>query len=466
MKIVKDKKNNTLLSNTSLDLETPESIVKKLKSGEYSVSVYGLGHVGAPIACCWLRSGVTVIGVDKSANVLENTKNGITHIPEPGVNEAFSDGIKNNKLLIYDDPIKASRDSKLKMICVPVLLKNKKAELGAVTEVALSIGKGLKKNDIVSLHPSVPPFTTEKHLIPILEKSSKLKINKDFYVIYNPERIYEGRAIKDIEENYHGIVAGSGEYGMDLAEQIFSLIYKKGIIKMSNIRTAESEKLFEGVYRDVNIALANEMSMVCEKLGIDFWETRVAANSQPFCHIHKPGIGVGGACIPVYPYFILEVADKNKINCKITKVSRVLNDDMPLYSLSHALKLLRKKDVKKSKITILGLSFRGGVADTRLSPTYALVKKLLQLKITNIIIHDPLSNDETLVGKNKTIQITDDLKFATTNRDLIILAADHKEYSGLTPEQTGKTPIYDGRGLLDFNSFDSKTFKGIGHPIN
>ncbi len=468
MKIVKDKnkdkKNNVLSSNTSLDLETPESIVKKLLSGEYIVSVYGLGHVGAPIASCWLRSGVTVIGVDKSPNVIENAKNGITHIPEPGVNEAFTDGIKNNKLLIYDDPVKASMDSKLKMICVPVLLKNKKAELGAVVEVALSIGKGLKKNDIVSLHPSVPPSTTEKHLVPILEKSSKLKINKDFYVIYNPERIYEGRAIKDIEESYHGIVSGSGDHTLDLAEQIFSLIYKKGIIKLSDIRTAEAEKLFEGVYRDVNIALANEMSVVCEKLGIDFWEVRAAANSQPFCHIHKAGIGVGGACIPVYPHFILEVADKNKINCKITKTSRFLNDDMPLYSLSNALKLLRKKDLKKSKITILGLAFRGGVADTRLSPTYALVKKLLQLKITNIIIHDPLSSDETLIGKNKTIQITKDLEFAISNRDLIILSTDHIEYSGLTPEQLGKTPIYDGRGLLNYGLFDSKTFKGIGHP--
>ena len=137
---------------------------------------------------------------------------------------------------------------------------------------------------------------------------------------------------------------------------------------------------------------------------------------------------------------------------------------MPLYSLSNALKLLRKKDLKKSKITILGLAFRGGVADSRLSPTYTLVKKLLQLKITNIIIHDPLSSDETLIGKSKTIQITKDLEFAISNRDLIILSTDHMEYSSLTPEQLGKTPIYDGRGLLDYSLFDPKIFKGIGHP--
>lgn len=462
MTLLDDKINEDDSYGIHSNLEQPDTIAKKFKSGEYTVAVFGLGHVGAPIVSCWLRAGIKVIGVDKSPKVIENAKKGLTHIPEPGVNESFSEGIKNNNFLIYDDPIKASNDSKLKMICVPVLFKNKKSDLSAVKEVAVSVGKGLKKNDIVSLHPSVPPLTTEKFLIPLLEKTSNLKAGIDFFVIYNPERIYEGRAIYDIEEGYPGIVSGTEKYSLDLAEKIFSLIFKKGVIKISNIKTAESEKLFEGIYRDVNIALANELSVLCEKLGIDFWEARGAANSQKFCHIHKPGIGVGGACIPVYPHLILEVANKNKIDCRITHTSRLINDNMPSYSLSNALKLISKKDKKKSKVTILGLSFRGGVADTRLSPTYALVKKLLKLKITDIIIHDPLSKDDQLTSKNKSLKITNDLAYALKNRDLIILATDHEEYSTITPEQTGKTPIYDGRGILDPNLFDRKLFKGIG----
>ncbi|MDQ6724002.1 MAG: nucleotide sugar dehydrogenase, partial [Thermoproteota archaeon] len=339
VKLLKDKKTREdSNSNNSLELETPDSVAKKIQSGEYLISIYGLGHVGAPIASAWLRSGVTIIGIDKSKEVVENAKKGLANIHEPGVNESFSEGIKNGKFLIYDDPIKASTDSKLKMICVPVLMKNKKSDLSAVGDVATSIGKGLKKNDIVTLHPSVSPSTTEKFLIPILEKSSKLKAGKDFFVIYNPERIYEGRAIQDIEEGYPGIVSGIDKYSLELAEKIFSLIFKKGVIKISSIRTAEAEKLFEGIYRDVNIALANELSIFCEKLDIDFWEAQTAANSQPFCHIHKPGIGVGGACIPIYPHFILDVANKNKIDCKITKTSRTINDNMPFYALSNALK--------------------------------------------------------------------------------------------------------------------------------
>lgn len=465
MTLLKDEKIEESLINDSSTLESSESVTKKILAGEYLVAVYGLGHVGAPIASSWLRSGVTVIGIDKSQKVMENAKKGLTHIPEPGVNEAFSEGIKNGKFLVYDDPIKASVDSKLKMICVPVLIKNKAADLGAVKEVALSISRGLKPHDIVSLHPTVPPLTTEKFLIPILEKTSKLKAGKDFSVVYNPERIYEGRAIYDIEEGHPGIVAGLEKRSLELAESIFSLIFKKGVIGISSIKAAEAEKLFEGVYRDVNIALANELSILCEKLGIDFWETKNAANSQPFCHIHNPGIGVGGACIPVYPQFILDVATKNKVDCKITKTSRAINDNMPNYALSKALKMISKKDVKKARVTILGLSFRGGVSDTRLSPTYNLVKKLLQLKITNIIIHDPMSNDESLVAKNKTIKITNDLEFSIKNRDLIILATDHREYSALSKEKTGKTPIYDGRGLLNQSSFDAALFKGIGRSL-
>ena len=129
MKLLKDKNGEKPLSNISLDLETPGSVAKKFQSGEYLIAVYGLGHVGAPIASSWLRAGMTVIGIDKSQKVTENAKKGITHIPEPGVNEAFSEGIKNGRFVVYDDPVKASADSKLKMICVPVSIKNKKADL-------------------------------------------------------------------------------------------------------------------------------------------------------------------------------------------------------------------------------------------------------------------------------------------------------------------------------------------------
>ena len=451
-------------NRTNTNREPIESIISKFRSGEYAVAVYGLGHVGAPLASVWLRTGVRVIGIDKSSKVIENTRNGITHIPEPFVNESFSQGLKEDRFLVYEDPVQASRDSKLKMICVPVLMKKNKPDLSIVREVVVSIGKGLKKDDIVSIHPSLPPLTTERVLVPLLEKSSGLKSKTDFSVIYNPERIYEGRAIFDIEEGHPGIVSADDDYSLQVADALFSLLYRKGIVKILGIKIAEAEKLFEGVYRDVNISLANELARLCDRLNIDFWEAKKAANSQSFCHIHDPGIGVGGACIPIYPQFIIDVGLRNKINCKITKTARAINNEMPKYSLNKALKLIKGRYSRRTKITILGLAFRGGVSDTRLSPTFDILRELAKLKIKDVIVHDPLVTDPEVIGKFKDARLVSNLNDAISGRDLIILATNHKEYSNIDPSILGSTPIYDGRGVLFPEIFEKDLYGGIGRP--
>jgi nucleotide sugar dehydrogenase len=472
---------NKTHNNNNSDYEHSSHIEKKIKSGAFKIAVYGLGHIGSPLASVWLRQGAHVIGVDKSSKVLENAKIGKTHLLEPGVNEAFTKGIEDNRFEVYGDLVKASLDSYFKMICVPVLAKNGSADLAAIKDVATSIGKGLKKFDVVALNPSVPPGTTEEVVLPILEKESGFKAETDFYMIYNPERIYEGRAIEDIEQRYPAIVSGAGVRSVNIGTKIYSIIFKKGVIAMSSIRTAETEKLLEGVYRDVNIALANELAKFCEKVGIDFWETRDAANSQPFCHIHKPGAGVGGACIPVYPQFILHTADRMNIDCNITRMSRNINDSMPAYSVERAIELLKEQEEKNNRkkqgiehlkkdfvnkgkliITLLGLAFRGGVSDTRLSPTYKVIEEFQRLKVKEIRIHDPLIiKDPSLSGKQNII-LTSNLNEAIQGTDLIMLIADHPEYRTLTSEDLGGAPIYDGRGMLDRSKFDHSAFASIG----
>ena len=440
-------------------------IEKKIKSGQFKIAVYGLGHVGSSIASVWLRAGAHVIGVDKSSQVLENAKRGRTHVPEPGVNEAFAKGLEEKRFEIYEDLVQASHDSYFKMICVPVLADNGSANLTAVKEVSRSIGRGLKHGDVIALNPSVPPGTTEDIILPIIQKESKgLRVETDFYMIYNPERIYEGRAIEDIEVRYPAIISGAGHKSVEIGVKIYSIVYKKGVITMSNIRTAETEKLFEGVYRDVNIALANELAKFCELLGIDFWEARKGANSQPFCHIHKPGIGVGGACIPTYPQFILHTADKIKFSCTITRLGRTINDSMPAYSVQHAIKLLkdRRKRVAESIVTLLGLAFRGGVSDTRLSPTYQVIKEFQKLKVREIRIHDPLVKSDPSLPKEENIILTSNLSEALRDTDLVMLITDHPEYSALTSKETGDAPVYDGRGVLDKSKFDHTKFATIG----
>jgi hypothetical protein len=438
-------------------------LARKVRSGEFKIAIYGLGHVGSPLASAWLRAGAHVIGVDKSPKVLENARKGKTHVPEPGVNEAFSKGLKDKRFYVYDDPVKASQDAHLKLICVPVLLTDSfSADLASVKQVAAAIGRGLKKGDIVSLNPSVPPGTSEDVVLPILEKESGLKVERDFYMVYNPERIYEGRAIEDIEERYPAVIAGAGEKSLEVGSKLYSLVAKKGVIRMSSMRTAETEKLLEGVYRDVNIALANEMAKFCEKVGLNFWEAREAANSQPFCHIHKPGAGVGGACIPIYPQFILHTADINKIECNITRLGRNVNDSMPAYCVDQAVKLLDGASVSQSTIALLGLAFRGGVSDTRLSPTYKVIEELKKLKVKKIRVHDPLVAFDPSLPQD--IALTSSLSEAVDGANLVMLVSDHPEYRNLTQRDLGGVPVYDGRGVLDRSKFSGGRFAAIGKP--
>jgi nucleotide sugar dehydrogenase len=454
---------------SSCEVEYEKNIIQKMLCGVYKVCVYGLGHVGAPLASAWLRAGFHVIGVDKSPRVIECARAGFTQIPEPGVNEAFRDGLNEQRFLLYDDPIKASRDSFFKLICVPALIENGHVNLIAVKEVALAIAKGLKKGDVVSLNPSVPPGTTKNVVLPIIEGNNNhsLKAEEDFCLLYCPERIYEGRAIRDIEKGYPAVVAGYGKKSLDLGELLLSLISTKGVMKLSDFKTAEIEKLLEGVYRDANIALANEMAILCENLGISFWEAREAANSQPFCHIHRAGIGVGGACIPVYPQFVLHTAEEIDLSCKITQISREINESMPTYCVAKSIKLLEKhghgnKSLKDSTVTLLGLSFRGGVTDTRLSPTYQVIDELIKHGVGQIRLHDPRVKYDRLLHENYGgIIFSNDLESLLANTDLFIIVADHPEYSNLSDECFGAAVVYDGRSILTGTQNRTHTI-GIG----
>jgi nucleotide sugar dehydrogenase len=453
--------------NTS-NLSQDRKVVKEIKDGRLKIAIYGLGHVGAPLAAVWLRAGAHVIGVDKSKKVLSEARKGRTTIPEPNVNQAFRNGIDSGRFKLYENPVKASRESYFKMICVPVLSQDEElsADLTAVSEVATMIGKGLKKNDVVSLNASVPPGSTEDVVIPIIEKESGVSVKSDFCMIYNPERIYEGRAVVDIEENYPAILSSLGPNSTQLAYTIYSLIFKKGVLLLKSIKTAEAEKLFEGVYRDVNIALANELAKFCEVAGIDFWQARDAANSQPYCHIHKPGIGVGGACIPIYPKFVLDVANKMNVLCEVTNISRSINDGMPSYCVRQAIRLLKLSDLPKATVTILGLAFRGDVSDTRLSPTYSVITELQKFGVNNIRIHDPLVKNDPNLLKYDNVLITADLKKAVKDADLIILSTDHQEYKKLGKTFFGNIPVYDGRGLLDRNLSNRLRILTIGQGYN
>lgn len=442
-------------------LNSAKNVRKLIKEGKLTVAVYGLGYVGAPIAAVWLRAKAKVIGVDKFDFLVARAMKAALSIEEKAVNEALRRGLRERRFEATTDGVEASERSDFKIIAVPVLLQEGAADLSNVMDVTTKIAQGLKKGDVIAISPTIPPGTTEKVVLPAIEKISGLRGDADFGLIYSPERIYVGRAVADMEENYPTIVSGIGPKSLNAAASLYSLISKKGVIRMNSIKAAEMEKIFEGVYRDVNIALANELAKICDTLGIDFWEARNAANSQHFCNIHRPGTGVGGACIPIYPQFLMELATKAKVGASITTLARTVNSLMPKYCVEQASKLLERSGKRPagSKVAVLGLAFRGGVSDTRLSPSYDVIQELLKSGCT-VTVHDPYVLSDSKLPAN--VVLTKKLEEALKNSDLVIVATDHPQYAKIGVRKVGNAAVYDGRGILNSSIWGRILFSAIG----
>jgi len=451
---------------------TREELVAYLRDGRISVSVYGLGHVGVPLTIAWLLAGAKAIGVDIDERKIREINMGKSPIREPGTDEAISKFVSEGKLVATTDGEEASLRSEVKLIAVPVGLdKRGHPDLSALREAAISIGRGLKRGDIVILESSVPPGTTRGFLKTILQEVSGLKAEQDFGLAYSPERIAEGRAIRDIVENYPKIVGGIGPESSRVASALYSAVAKKGVILMDNDVAAELEKLVEGVYRDVNIALANEIAKVCRALGLDFEEIRMATNSQPYCHLHRAGPGVGGYCIPIYPYFIMKTAKDHGLELKLTKIGREINENMPKEVVRLIFDGLDKFGLEKenAKVTLLGLAFRGDVHDVRLSPTYDIIRELVKGGFNALMVHDPyVDHDEELLKME--VKLTQDLEEALNEADIVVIVTDHSSYKKLSVSKLRKLSgkpivVIDGRNMLKIEEqVGDSLYVGIGRP--
>ena len=407
------------------------SIINKLKEGKIVFSVYGLGYVGLTLAAVWLRAGAKVIGVDIDLKKLEKIKKLEYKFPEEEIKEAIKAGFSQKRFMVTNDGIDASKKSDVKIVTVPVYLKNGEPNLKAIEDVTYAIAKGLCKGDLVIIESSVPPGTTF-HIKKLLEETSGLNVEKDFGLGYSPERIYIGRGVKDIEERYPKIISGVGERSIKTIKVLYEHVCKKGTIVASSPIVAEVEKLFEGIYRDVNIALANELARLCCALNIDYREVRKLANSQPYCNLHLPGTGVGGACIPVYPIFVLSAARKCSEELMLVKLARKINSEQPQKIAELCLKAYEEIGVPRPKICVLGLAFRGDIDDTRLSPTYSLIQSLLhRIRDCIIIVHDPYVIKDYFIEKHG-LKLTSELKHALSGADMVILATNHSLYRSLS----------------------------------
>lgn len=379
------------------DFKSKTEIKKLIKSGRVQVAVYGLGKMGLPLACVLADRKFQVLGVDINSEIVKRVNRGDNPVVgEKGLDKLLQKVVNKKKLRATTDGIEAARVADVMLVIVPTFLKtNKKPDLRAIEAAVKTIGQGMQKNSLVIMESTVPPGTTGELVKSILEKESDLRASQDFGLVFCPERTNSGTAIADIQGRINPkIVGGFDEKSGLAATAIYELINKKGVVLVSNLEVAEMVKVSEMVYRDVKIAYANSLALICDQMKINTREVIEAANTDESCEILRPGPGVGGHCIPVYPYFVF---DKVKKNTDLLKSARKINDTMPDFVIEKIKKVLKEKGKKigESNILLLGITYRGNVKETRLSPGLEIYKKLVGI-VKEVFVFDPLYKKEEI----------------------------------------------------------------------
>lgn len=370
------------------------------------ISVIGLGKAGLPLAAVMADAGIDVLGVDVDKEKVALINKGLNPMEEePGLSSLIKKHA-GKKLKATNNPLIAAKESNVHIVIVPLLIdKNNKPDFHMIQKAMENIGKGMKKNDLVVLETTVPVKTTETIVKGILEKNSGLKAGKDFFLAYSPERIEAGSSISRFKE-FPKLVSGINKESADKAFELYKKFTKP--VKVSNARTAELAKIAEGVYRDINIAIANEFFKIAGHYNVDFWEMREAARHR-YCSILEPGI-VGGHCIPVYPWFLI-----NELNVPLVRAARKLNEDMIDYYVK------KVDEIGGKRVGIIGLSYREGVREKAFSKLDLI--KLLKKKGYEVYALDPLFSREE-IEKDFNANYLD----AFDKMDVIILANKESRY--------------------------------------
>ena len=405
--------------------------------------VVALGKVGLPLAAQIASAGHEVVGCDIDARVVDLVNEGRPPFPnEAGLEEALTEAIRGGRLRAQTDTTAAVAEGPDLVVAVPPLYVNEAAEpdwaiLDAVVE---DVGRGLQKGTTVSVETTVPVGTTRERIAPALERASGLRAEEDFHLVFSPERVFSGRVLRDLA-TYPKLVGGLSERGEARGVELYDAFLDAEVWGMGSAEAAEMAKLAETTYRDLNIAFANELARAADARGLDVQRVIEAANSQPFSHIHRPGVAVGGHCIPVYPRFYLA----GDPDARLPAVAREVNELMPAYAID----LLG--DVRDRTVLVLGVAYRGGVKETAFSGAHALRDELGR-RGARAVFADPLYTDEELEAEGFP-------PWDGTPADFAIVQADHAEYRTLD----GVAPIVlDGRGVVE--DAGGAEIRRIGRP--
>ena len=406
--------------------------------GEYQkICVMGLGYIGLPTASLLATKGFEVVGVDVSQKVVDTINKGEIHIVEPDLDILVKSAVHSGNLSASLEPVEAD----VFIIAVPTPFKEggpdhisgKQPDLSYIESATKKIAPYVKKGDLVILESTSPVGTTDEVVAKILIEAGH-KIGETVFVSHCPERVLPGRILIELVENDR-VVGGINDASTSVTVGFYER-FVRGAVLPTTAKTAEMVKLTENSSRDVQIAFANELSMICESEGINAWEVIGLANRHPRVNILQPGPGVGGHCIAVDPWFIV---DRSPLHSRLIKTAREVNDSKPLWVVDRVKKCADR--FKNPKIACLGLAFKADVDDLRESPALDIVKELNSSNVGELLICEPniSSHDEF-----ELVSLDD----AVVASDIVLLLVDHRQFKGLKAAELSEKVVVDTRGVV------------------
>jgi nucleotide sugar dehydrogenase len=403
----------------------------------YRVCVVGLGKIGLPLSVQFALKGARVCGYDIDEALVAAIGDRRNPMPsEPGLEQAVPSLVASGRLRARTDPEAATHDANVVIFIVPVDIDATLAPDFALFDAAVAaVAPHVRPGALVIVETTVPVGTTRLRVGSQIEAASGLAPGSGFSLAFSPERVSSGRVLRDLA-TYPKVVGGIDAHSTELAAAFYRSVLDADVMTLRDAETAEFSKLAETTYRDVNIALANEFARIADRAGVDVLQAIEAANSQPYSHIHQPGVGVGGHCIPVYPYFLASP------ETEIAGAARRLNDDMARYATDRLAEALG--DLRGATVVVLGLAYRAGVKESRHSSAFRLVTALAARE-ARVYVHDPLFSDDEIRALGLEPPPSLPLPAAA-----VAVQAWHEQYAALDLRAfDGLRAVLDGRGVLD-----------------
>ena len=445
-----------------------DEVKNSLESKSLVVCVVGIGRIGLPTALSFAKSGLQTIGVDINEKLVDSINTGNFPLKdEPGYEEIFNEVRKNGNFSATTNINEAISKSNLILLSLPTPMDKKNIpSYFALESVGKQLSRILQPNSLIVVESTIEPGFIENDLINILEETNRLHIGKNFTIGVCPENANPGEILHDFT-NLPRLVGGIDEQTTKIITMIYDFVFSVELVVMPDCKTANAVKLTTNVFRDVNIAFVNELSLMFEKLGIDTLKVLDAAKRKYNFQIHYPGAGVGGPCLPINSYQLLNTARRIDSKLSIIKQSREINEKMPEHVINLTLDGFKKckKSIKDSTVLILGISYKPDVKDIQLSPAKIIINKLMALG-ARIKIYDPYYKDSQMFG----INVEQNIENVLPKVDASIIITAHKEFQEINPKifTKMKTPILiDSRGVVDISSANDVglVFRGLGRGI-